>query len=575
MNEVVDGQYQKYTVESGAYIREHFFGVSPTLKKLVEGHTDEQLRRLARGGHDPEKVFAAYQAAMEHRGSPTVILAKTVKGYGLGEAGEGRNVTHQQKKLNEGELREFRTRFGIPINDREIADAPFYVPPQNSPEMRYLADRRKELGGFVPQRVVRAPALKTPPAETFAEFNEGSGERAVSTTMVYVRLLSRLLKDPTVGKLVVPIIPDEARTFGMESLFRQVGIYSHVGQKYEPVDRDTLLYYREARDGQILEEGITEAGSLASFTAAGTAFATHGVNTIPFFIFYSMFGFQRVGDLIWAAADARARGFLLGATAGRTTLNGEGLQHQDGHSQVLASTVPNVVCYDPAFAYELALIIEDGIRRMYEKQEPVFYYVTLYNENYPQPPMPKASAEGILRGLYPFQSREASKDAPRVQLLGSGPILREVLRAQALLAEKFGVSSDVWSATSYKELRRDALACDRWNRLHPGEKPRVPWVRQTLEGRKGPFIASSDYMKLVPDQIAPWVPGRWVSLGTDGFGRSDSREALRRHFEVDAETVALAALRALAEEGRFPRERLAGVVAELGLDPEKLDPVVA
>ncbi len=572
MGEAVDGEYQKLVVEDGAYARDKFF-TSPGLKKLVEHLSDDELWRLRRGGHDPVKVHAAYKSAVEHKGQPTVILAKTIKGYGLGEAGEGRNVTHQQKKLNEEELREFRTRFGIPISDDKVVEAPFYLPPENSPEIAYLRQRRETMGGFVPSRPASAPPVETPELETFAEFFKGSNDRPASTTMAFVRTFGQLLKQKQLSKLLVPIIPDEARTFGMESLFRQIGIYSSVGQRYEPVDRDTLLYYREVKDGQILEEGITEAGSMASFLAAGTAYSTHGVNMIPFFIFYSMFGFQRVGDLIWAAADARVRGFLMGATAGRTTLNGEGLQHQDGHSHVLAATVPNLCCYDPAFAYETAVIIQDGLKRMYRDQESIFYYVTLYNEAYPMPPMPRGVEEGIRRGLYRFKSKAVDGEKARVQLFGSGPILREVLRAQEILAERFQIASDVWSVPSYKELRRDALEAERWNRLHPSETPQSCHLWKSLEGVDGPFIASTDYLRLVPEQIARWVPGRFVPLGTDGFGRSESREALRRFFEMDGECIALASLEALVDEGRLERSILAQAVRELGIDPDKRDPM--
>ena len=586
MNEVVDGQYQKYTVESGAYIREHFFGKSPELRKLVEHLSDEQLRKLRRGGHDPEKVYAAYKAAVEHVGSPTVILAKTIKGYGLGEAGEGRNVTHQQKQLNEDELREFRTRFGIPIADADIHETPFYRPPDNSPEMKYLHERRKALGGYVPGRPMVPMPLKAPPLAAYAEFLEGSAGREVSTTMAFVRLLGRLLRDPTIGRLVVPIVPDEARTFGMEALFRACGIYSHCGQLYEPVDKETVLYYREAKDGQILEEGINEAGAMSSFVAAGTAYATHGVNTIPFYIYYSMFGFQRVGDLIWAAADARAKGFLLGGTAGRTTLKGEGLQHQDGHSHLLAATVPAVRAYDPAFAYETAVIVQDGIRRMYEAQESVFYYLTLYNENYEMPPMPTGAADGIIQGLYKLRTVEAGSIGAIPQLLGSGPILREVLRAQQILAEKYLISSDVWSVTSYKQLRADAMAAERWNALHPAAPPRTCHLWESFKGQGGPFVAASDYLRLVPEQIARWVPGGLDTLGTDGFGRSDSRRALRRFFEVDAECITIATLSALARrreelgedaciEPQITRETVRRAIDDLGIDPDKVDPATA
>ena len=579
MEEAVDGDYQNYAVRPGAWTREHFFGKYPELLKMVEHMSDDDIKKLRRGGHDPDKVYAAYKEAAEHHDSPTVILAKTIKGYGLGEAGEGRNVTHQQKKLNEEELKVFRRRFEIPISEENIEEAPFYRPPEDSEEIQYLQARRQALGGYLPHRIVRAKPLAAPPLEEFAEFFQGSGTREVSTTMAFVRLLTLLMKNPEIGKLIVPIIPDEARTFGMESLFRQFGIYASQGQLYEPVDSDVFLYYREAKNGQILEEGITEAGSMASFIAAGTAYASHGINTIPFFCFYSMFGFQRIGDLIWACADARGKGFMMGGTAGRTTLAGEGLQHQDGHSHVLASAVPTIAAYDPAFAFETAVIIQDGIRRMYEQQEDRFYYITMCNENYVMPPMPEGAQEGILKGMYRLRPAETPAETkaeqPRVQLLGSGPLLREALRAQLLLAEKFGVAADVWSVTSYNELRRDALAADRWNRLHPHEAPRRPYLQTALEGAEGPIIAVTDYMKIVPDQIAPWLPGRLVSLGTDGFGRSDNRAQLRRFFEADAEFIALTALHKLAQKGDIPAARVSEAIRELGVDPEKADPVIS
>jgi pyruvate dehydrogenase E1 component len=572
MGEVVDGEYQKYTVESGGYIREHFFGKYPELHKLVEHLSDEQLRKLTRGGHDPEKVFTAYKAAVEHTGSPTVILAKTVKGYGLGEAGEGRNITHQQKKLNEEELAEFRTRFGIPVPDDRVEDAPFYKPPNDSRELVYLHERRQQLGGFLPERRVQYPPVHIATKDLFADFHRGSGDHAVSTTMAFVALLKKLLQDKDVGKLVVPIIPDEARTFGMDAMFKPFGIYSNVGQLYEPVDAKTLLAYREAKNGQILEEGITEAGSMSSFIAAGTAYATHSLPMIPFFIFYSMFGFQRIGDLIWAAGDMRTRGFLLGGTAGRTTLNGEGLQHQDGHSHLLASAVPNLLAYDPAYAYELATIVQNGIRRMFEIGEDVFYYITLYNENYPMPPMPEGSAEGVLRGMYNLRAA-AGKAKLKVNLLGSGSLLREAVRAQELL-EKFGVAADVWSVTSYKELRRDALDADRANLLHPAERPRQSYVEQVLAADKGGvFVAVSDYVRAVPEMIARWVPGDFHVLGTDGFGRSDSRPALRRFFEVDAECIALAALYRLARRGDIQSGQVQKALKEFNIDPNKANPM--
>jgi pyruvate dehydrogenase E1 component len=572
MNETLDGEYQKYSVEGGDYIRQHFFGRYPQLAAMVADIPNDQMPYLRRGGLDPEKVYAAYKAAVETKGAPTVILAKTIKGYGLGGSGQGKNVTHQQKKMNEDELRAFRDRFEIPVADAHLGEAPFYRPADGSPELEYLRARREALGGYVPARKTWTVPLETPPRESLAEYLAG-GTREVSTTMVFVQILRQLLKDPAIGQRIVPIVPDEARTFGMESLFRQHGIYSSKGQLYDPVDSNTLLLYREKTDGQILEEGITEAGSMASFTAAGTSYATHGLDMIPFFIFYSMFGFQRIGDLIWALGDQRGRGFLLGATAGRTTLNGEGLQHEDGHSHVLAATVPNLVAYDPAYAFELAVIIEDGMRRMYRDREDVFYYLTLYNENYAMPAMPEGAAEGVLKGLYLLAPSPLPADRPRVQLLGSGSILGEALRAQKILAEQFGVAADVWSATSYKELRRDALECERFNLLHPAEERRIPYVTRLLGEARGPVIAVSDFMKLVPDQIARWVPQGLLPLGTDGFGRSESREALRRFFGIDAEHVALAALGELARRDEIPRPVAAGAVRDLGLDPESPNPL--
>jgi pyruvate dehydrogenase E1 component len=571
MGEIVDGQYQKYAVESGAYFREHFFGTDPRLLDMVKHLSDDQLKRLRLGGHDPVKVYNAYKTAVEHKGQPTVILARTIKGYGLGEAGEGKNITHQQKKLNESDLRSFRTRFGIPVSDDEIADAPFYRPAEDSDELQYLRERRKALGGFVPTRSATAEPIQLPSPSVFEEFYKGTEGRKASTTMVFVRLLSKLLRDKEIGELVVPIVPDEARTFGMESLFRAVGIYSHVGQKYEPVDMDTLLYYKEAQDGQILEEGITEAGSLSSFIAAGTAYANHGVSTIPFFIYYSMFGFQRVGDLIWAAADSRTRGFLLGGTAGRTTLAGEGLQHQDGNSHVYSLCVPNCVSYDPAYAYELAVVIEDGIRRMYKEQESVFYYITVMNEQYEMPPMPEGSREGILKGMYRLRAAGNGKAALKANLLGSGAILNEVLAAQKLL-EKYGVAADVWSVTSYQELYRDGHACDRWNMLHPGEEPKVPYVTQCFKDAPGVFVAASDYLKVLPDSIDQWMPRRMRSLGTDGFGRSEDRKSLRTFFEVDARFITVATLAELAHAGQLDRKVVSQAITDLEIDPEKLDP---
>ena|SRR5579863_502783 len=572
MGEMLDGEAQKLVVESGAYIREHFFGSDPALLKMIEGMSDDSLRRMRLGGHDPKKVYAAYKAAVDHRGSPTVILARTIKGYGLGEAGEGRNISHQQKKLNEDELREFRSRFGIPLNDDDVAETPFYRPPDDSPEVQYLKARRAELGGYVPKRAVRAKPLVADHEELFKEFAEGSEGREVSTTMVFVRMLNKMMRDPEIGKLVVPIVPDEARTFGMESLFRQVGIYSHKGQLYDPVDVHTLLYYKEAKDGQILEEGITEAGSVSSFIAAGTAYANLGINMIPFFIFYSMFGFQRIADLIWAAADSRCRGFLLGGTSGRTTLAGEGLQHQDGNSHVLALPVPNLLAYDPAFAYEVAVIIQDGIRRMYKEGESIFYYITVMNEPYAMPAMPEGSREGILKGMYLLRPSENKKSKLRAQLFGSGAILLEALRAQEILDSQFGVAADVWSVTSYKQLYNDGLDTDRWNMLHPGETPRIPYVTQSLVNTEGPLIAASDYLKALPNMIGKWTPRRFVSLGTDGFGRSESRASLRDFFEVDARFIAYATLVELMHEGKVKPELVQKAVKELNINLDKPNP---
>jgi pyruvate dehydrogenase E1 component len=574
MEEVVDGQYQKYLVSSGDFIRKDFFGVDPRLEAMVADLSDEQIRRLGRGGHDPAKVYAAFKAAVEHKGSPTVILAKTVKGYGLGEAGEGRNITHQQKKLNEDELVEFGRRFNIPISDEIARTAAFYKPSDDSPEIRYLQERRQELSGFVPGR--RAPTfkLKPPKWEDYAEFFGGSDGREVSTTMAFVRMLSHLMRDASVGRHIVPIVPDEARTFGMESLFRQVGIYSHVGQLYEPVDSDTLLYYREAKDGQILEEGITEAGAMSSFIAAGSSHSSHGLSMIPFFIYYSMFGFQRIGDLLWAAGDMRCRGFVLGGTAGRTTLAGEGLQHQDGNSHLNALAYPNCQAYDPCYAYEMAVIVLDGLRRMYYDEEDIYYYITLTNENYAMPILPMGSTEGICRGIYKLSTRDLGGGRhPKVHLFGSGAILRESLRAQELLEKHFNVASSVYSVTSYKALYYDALECERWNRLHPQEPPHRPFVRQVFDGETGPVVAALDYVSAVGLSIAPWIRNPYVVLGTDGYGRSDARKELRRFFEVDAENIALAALVELSREAKFPKEHLPAAIKTLGLDPNKPNPV--
>ena len=567
MEECVDGEYQNFKSKGGAYTREHFFGKYPELKAMVANMSDEEIWRLNRGGHDHRKVYAAYVAAMAHKGQPTVILAKTVKGFGLGKGGEGQMVAHQQKKLSEDDLRVFRDRFHIPVSDEEIARLPFRQPAEDSDESRYLHERRKALGGYLPARRKQAPPLAVPPLEAFSAMLEGTGEREISTTMAFVRILTALLKDKGIGKYVVPIVPDEARTFGMEGLFRQIGIYSSVGQLYTPQDAETLMSYREDKKGQMIEEGINEAGSLCSWIAAATAYSNHGMSMVPFYIFYSMFGFQRVGDFIWGAGDIQARGFLLGATAGRTTLAGEGLQHQDGHSQLIATTVPNCLAYDPAYAYELAVIIQDGMRRMYVEQESIFYYITVMNENYPQPALPRGSEAGILKGAYFL--RAGGKGKLRATLLGSGTILRECLEAASILEADYGVRADVFSVTSFSELRREALECERWNLLHAGEPARAPYVQECLRDAQGPFVAATDYMRTVPDQIRQWVPGRYVSLGTDGFGRSDSRAALRRHFEVDRHYIAVAALKALADEGKLEPATVNTAMKALGVDPSK------
>lgn len=575
MEECVDGEYQNFKARGGAYTRKEFFGKYPELLKLVEDKSDEEIAKLRRGGHDPVKVYNAYKRATEHKGQPTVILAKTVKGYGLGEAGEGKNITHQQKKLNEEELFYLSGRFGLNLPKETIQSISLVKPADDAPEMQYLRKRREALGGYLPARNPKKIDLKAPPLEIFNESLGGSKGREASTTSAFVSVLKALIKLPEIGKYIVPIIPDEARTFGMESMFRERGIYASGGQLYKPVDSDVLMYYKESQDGQILEEGITEAGAMASFTAAGTAYANVGVPSIPFFIYYSMFGFQRVGDLIWAFADARGKGFLVGGTAGRTTLLGEGLQHDDGHSHVLSSVVPTCRSYDPAFAYEIAVIVQDGVRRMYENNEDHFYYLTVCNENYVQPPMPQTPnvQQGILRGMYRYQQSQTGP--AQVTLFGSGPILNEALKAQKLLAEKYSVSADVWSVTSYIELRRDALNTERWNRLHPAEKPRKPYVLEALGDSNLPIIAATDYMKIVADQISPWLPGRLTALGTDGFGRSENREHLRRFFEVDAASIAAAALSRLAQAGRFDAKRAQQAIAELGLNPESIDPALA
>ncbi|MBX7105388.1 MAG: pyruvate dehydrogenase (acetyl-transferring), homodimeric type, partial [Gemmataceae bacterium] len=573
---LVDGEAQKYVVEGGAYIRKHFFGQDPELLEMVKHLTDDQLAHLQRGGHDPIKVYAAYKAALAHKGQPTVILAHTVKGYGLGEAGEARNTTHQQKTMTEGALKYFRTRFDLPIPEDQVKDMPYYRPADDSPEVKYVRERAKALGGSVPARVLRHPKLQVPPLEAFKVPLGGLGKQEVSTTGAFVGIINLLLKDSNIGKHIVPIIPDEARTFGMDTMFKPFGIYSSAGQVYDPVDSKFQASYREAKDGQILEEGITEAGSMASFIAAGSSYATHGIPMIPFYIYYSMFGFQRVGDQAWAAGDHCVRGFMLGATAGRTTLNGEGLQHQDGQSHLQAAIVPNFVSYDPAYAYEIAVIIQDGIRRMYQNDENLIYYITLQNEPYAHPAMPEGAAPGILKGMYKLQPSPV-KDGKRskVHLLGSAVILRECLRAQQILADKYGVAADVWSVTSYKELRRDALACERWNRLHPTAAPRKSYLEATLENEPGVYVAASDYMKATSEMISRWVPGGLMPLGTDGFGRSDDRDVLRRHFEVDAENVVIASLTQLLRKKEVSADLVAKAIKDLGVDPDKADPVEA
>ena len=573
MNETLDGEFQKYSVAGGAYIREHFFGPDPRLRKLVEHLSDDDLAKLRRGGHDYRKVYAAYKAATEHQGAPTVILAKTVKGWTLGPGVEARNITHQAKKLNEAELRVFRDRLELPIPDSTLKDAPYYHPGPDSDEVQYLMERRRALGGPLPRRVVRGVSLPPPAPQVDAEFAAGS-VTPVSTTMVFARILRNLIRDKELGARIVPIIPDEARTFGMDPLFKEVGIYAAQGQRYDPVDSELVLSYREATDGQVLEEGITEAGSMASFQAAGTSYATHGLPVIPFYIFYSMFGFQRTGDQMWAFGDARGRGFLMGATAGRTTLAGEGLQHDDGHTQILASTVPNLRAYDPAFAYELATIIRDGIDRMYVKAEDVYYYITIYNENHVQAAKPDGVDAGILRGIYRFaEAPDLGPKAHRARLVGSGVILQQVLAARDLLAEKFGVAAEVYSAPSFPLLRRDALEVERWNRLHPEETARVPYVSQILPEEGGPIVAATDWMKALPDMVSRWLPPHYVALGTDGFGRSDTRENLRALFEIDPPHIVAATMVALARSGAIPAAKAAEALVTLGIDPDKTDPL--
>jgi len=571
MEECVDGEYQNFKAKGGAYVRENFFGKYPETAAMVANMSDDEIWRLNRGGHDSRKVYAAYQNAVNHTGQPSIILAKTVKGFGMGAAGEGQNVAHQQKKLDVDALMEFRDRFNIPVDNKNIEAVPYCKPDADSLEMEYMHERRQKLGGFLPARRTKSTSLETPPLEAFKTQLEGTGEREASTTMAFVRILTSLIRDKSIGKHIVPIVPDEARTFGMEGMFRQVGIYSSKGQLYTPQDADQLMYYREDKEGQILEEGINEAGAFCSWLASGTSYSNHDVPTIPFYIYYSMFGFQRIGDFIWAGGDLQSRGFLIGGTAGRTTLAGEGLQHQDGHSLVSASTVPNCVSYDPTYAYELAVIIQDGLRRMVREQENVFYYITCMNENYVHPAMPNGVEDGILKGMYLLQV--GSQGKIRVQLMGSGTILREVLGAAELLFNDFGIPSDVWSVTSFNELRREALAVERWNQLHPEEDARHSYLETALADREGPYVAATDYMKIVPDQIQRWMPGQYVTLGTDGYGRSDARDALRRFFEVDKRYIAVTALKALADDGKLDQKTVSDAIRKYGIDPDKPDPV--
>ncbi|MEA2279095.1 MAG: pyruvate dehydrogenase component [Solirubrobacteraceae bacterium] len=572
MEEAVDGDYQTYKSRDGAYVREHFFGTSPELRAMVADMSDDEIWALNRGGLDPRKVYAAYKAAAEHTGQPTVILAKTIKGYGMGEAGEGQNITHQQKKMNEHALLAFRDRFGLPVSDEQVHDMSLYRPPEDSPEMTFLRERRAALGGPLPARRTRAEALPVPELSAFESQLAGTGDREVSTTMAFVRVLSTLLRDKRIGRHVVPIVPDESRTFGMEGMFRQLGIFSQVGQLYTPEDSEQLMFYREDKKGQVLQEGINEAGAFSSWIAASTSYSNHGVPMIPFYIYYSMFGFQRIGDLAWAAGDSRARGFLLGGTAGRTTLNGEGLQHEDGHSHLLSATIPNCVSYDPTYGYEVAVIVQEGLRRMLAEQEDVFYYLTLMNENYAHSAMPEGAQEGILRGMYRVAEPEPSAGQPRVRLLGSGTILREVLVAAELLREDWGVAADVYSVTSFTELRREGMEVERWNLLHPDEEPRRAWVQSTLQDGDGPVVAASDYMRAFADQIRPWVHAPYRVLGTDGFGRSDYRKALRSFFEVDRHHVALAALTSLAAEGAVDAAVPGKAIRSYGIDPDRPAP---
>jgi len=573
MEECVDGDYQTFKSKDGAYVRKHFFGKYPELADMVATMSDDDIWRLNRGGHDPHKIYAAYAAAMKHAGEPTVILAKTIKGYGMGEAGEGQNITHQQKKMGTTSIKAFRDRFAIPIPDEKLEEVPFYRPPEDSPEMRYLRERVAAMGGLLPARRRKAAPLEVPALTAFEQQLKGTEGREISTTMAFVRILNTIIRDKKVGRFVVPIVPDESRTFGMEGMFRQLGIYSHVGQLYTPQDADQLMFYKEDKNGQILQEGINEPGAMSSWIAAATSYSTNGVSMIPFYTFYSMFGFQRVGDLAWAAGDMRARGFLMGATAGRTTLNGEGLQHEDGHSHVLASAIPNCMSYDPTFAYELAVIIQDGLRRMYREQEDIFYYITVMNENYAHPAMPEGVEKGILKGMYLLSEGRATKNQPRVQLLGSGTILREVIAGAQLLETDFGIAADIWSATSFNQLRRDGLETQRWNLLHPEQEPRLSHVEQCLKDRTGPVVAATDYMKIFADQVRAFLPTHsYAVLGTDGFGRSDTRRQLRKFFEVDRHYVAVAALKALADAEAVPRRKVTEAIGKYGIEADKPNP---
>ena len=571
MEEVVDGEYQNYKAKDGAYVRKHFFGKYPELLDMVSDMTDEDIWHLSRGGHDPRKIYAAYKRAVDHQGQPTVILAKTVKGYGLGQAGEGQNTTHQQKKMELEHMKRFRDRFNIPIPDDEIEEIPYIKLDDDSEEKKYLLERRKELGGFIPKRSHSAPALELPPLSIFDAVLKDSGDRELSTTMAFVRIITALIRDKKIGKNIVPIVPDEARTFGMEGLFRSIGIYSSSGQMYEPEDSGKVMWYREDTKGQILEEGINEAGSMSEWVSAATAYSNYNVNMVPFYIYYSMFGFQRVGDLCWLAGDIQAKGFLIGGTAGRTTLNGEGLQHQDGHSLILANTIPNCISYDPTYAYEMAIIVHEGMRRMYEQQEGVFYYITAMNENYTHPAMPKGVEEGIIKGLYKLKS--GGKHKIKAQLLGSGTILREVEAAAEMLEKDWNVSANVWSATSVNELVRDGMDVDRYNRLHPTAEKKTSYISQCLDDQEGVVVASTDYMRLYAEQLRPWIKQRYVVLGTDGFGRSDTRERLRSFFEVDRYHVVVATLSALADEGAVKYDVVAKAIKQYKIDADATNPV--